>query len=960
MSDEFIRIKGAKVNNLKNIDVDIPRNKIVVITGLSGSGKSSLAFDTLYAEGQRRYVESLSSYARQFMGKLSKPEVEFIKGLPPAIAIEQKVISRNPRSTVGTTTEIYEYLKLLFARIGKTYSPVSGKEVKREDIKDVVNFIETAPENARIYILSPLIPVSGRSVYDQLEILKMQGFSRVIENSVVVDIDDILERKSKDDKSKKADHKWAKNIQILIDRFKASSISEHPQRLHDSIQTAFSEGKGTCIIQIENGELSQKSFSNLFEMDGISFIEPTPHLFSFNNPYGACKECNGSGIVDGFDIHLIFPNVERSVYDDAVEVWTNSSLKMFKEKFIKAVAKLKFPIHKPVGQLSGLEYHLLWNGDPSENIIGVKESLELAEENPPNPFIKLYLSRFKGQTVCPVCHGSRLRQDADYVKVGMMSISDMVNMPIDELFQFFKKYKFKTPNEQKIAQHLLTEILNRLGFVVDVGLGYLTLNRNSRSLSGGESQRINLATTLGSSLVGSLYILDEPSIGLHSKDTENLINVLKRLRDIGNTVVVVEHDEDIIKCADYIIDIGPFAGRLGGEVVFKGTYNELINDSNNLTAQYIRGMEEDGKKNNSALPVLSIPTPSVRRKWKNYVQINNVKTYNLKNVTVKFPLDIFTVVTGVSGSGKSTLVKKELYERLEKNLGLFRYINREAESSIFISKKNLSRVVMIDQNPIGKSTRSNPATYIKIFDHIRELYAQQPLAIQRNYKASFFSFNREGGRCETCQGEGVIHISMQFMADVDLLCSDCNGKRYKDEVLDVKIEGISISDILDMTINQAYDFFKTLAKSNYTTNILNGLNILIEVGLGYLKLGQSSSTLSGGEAQRIKLALYLTQANATKDHIFIFDEPTTGLHFHDINKLYHAFNKLIEIGNTVIVIEHNTELIKCADWIIDLGPEGGSKGGHVVFEGTPEEIIQSKTSFTGKYIIPKLKKNGNI
>jgi len=960
MSDEFIRIKGAKVNNLKNIDVDIPRNKIVVITGLSGSGKSSLAFDTLYAEGQRRYVESLSSYARQFMGKLSKPEVEFIKGLPPAIAIEQKVISRNPRSTVGTTTEIYEYLKLLFARIGKTYSPVSGKEVKREDIKDVVNFIETAPENARIYILSPLIPVSGRSVYDQLEILKMQGFSRVIENSFVIDIDEILERKSKDDKSKKTDHKWAKNIQILIDRFKASSISEHPQRLHDSIQTAFSEGKGTCIIQIENGELTQKSFSNLFEMDGISFIEPTPHLFSFNNPYGACKECNGSGIVDGFDIRLIFPNVERSVYDDAVEVWTNSSLKMFKEKFIKAATILKFPIHKPVRELTGLEYHLLWNGDSSENIIGVKESLELAEENPPNPFIKLYLSRFKGQTVCPVCHGSRLRQDADYVKVGMMSISDMVNMPIDELYQFFKKYKFKTPNEQKIAQHLLTEILNRLGFVVDVGLGYLTLNRNSRSLSGGESQRINLATTLGSSLVGSLYILDEPSIGLHSKDTENLITVLKRLRDIGNTVVVVEHDEDIIKCADYIIDIGPFAGRLGGEVVFKGTYNELINDSNNLTAQYIRGMEPDPKKNNSTLPTLSIPTPIVRRKWKNYVQINNVQTFNLKNVTVKFPLDIFTVVTGVSGSGKSTLVKKELYERLEKNLGLFRYINREAESSIFVSKKNLSRVVMIDQNPIGKSTRSNPATYIKIFDHIRELYAQQPLAIQRNYKASFFSFNREGGRCETCQGEGVIHISMQFMADVDLLCSDCNGKRYKDEVLDVKIEGISISDVLDMTISQAYDFFKTLTKSNYTTNILNGLNVLIEVGLGYLKLGQSSSTLSGGEAQRIKLALYLTQANATKDHIFIFDEPTTGLHFHDINKLYHAFNKLIEIGNTVIVIEHNTELIKCADWIIDLGPEGGSKGGHVVFEGTPEEIIQSKTSFTGKYIIPKLKKNGNI
>jgi excinuclease ABC subunit A len=955
MSEEFIRIKGAKVNNLKNIDVDIPRNKIVVITGLSGSGKSSLAFDTLYAEGQRRYVESLSSYARQFMGKLSKPEVEQIKGLPPAIAIEQKVISRNPRSTVGTTTEIYEYLKLLFARIGKTYSPISGKEVKREDIKDVEHFINSAPENDKIYILAPLIVTSDRSVYDQLEILKMQGFSRVIENGILTDIDEILDQNTGTVKSVKKDVKWIKNLQILIDRFKASTISEYPQRLHDSIQTAFSEGRGTCIVQIENGELIQKSFTNLFELDGISFTEPTPHMFSFNNPYGACKECNGSGFVDGYDIRLIIPDTEKSVYSDAVEVWCNNSLKIFKEKFIKEAIHLGFPIHKPVEELSTDEFQLLWNGNPEKKIIGIRQSLEMAEENPPNPFIRIYLSRYKGQAVCPVCKGSRLRIDAEYVKVGGLSITEMVNMPIDQLYAFLKKYKFKSANEQKIAQHLLNEIFNRLGFVYDVGLGYLTLNRNSRSLSGGESQRINLATTLGSSLVGSLYILDEPSIGLHSKDTENLIKVLKRLRDIGNTVVVVEHDEDIIKCADHIIDIGPFAGRLGGEVVFQGSFSELLNDSSNLTAQYIRGMEITPQNSTSKLPEMTIPLPVTRRKWKNFVQINNVKTFNLKNLSVKFPLDVFTVVTGVSGSGKSTLVKKELYERLEKTLGLYRYINKDSESNIFISKQSIDKVVMIDQNPIGKSSRSNPATYIKIFDHIRELFAQQPLAIQRNYKSSFFSFNREGGRCETCQGEGVIHISMQFMADVDLLCSDCNGKRYKDEVLDVKINGASISDILDMTINQAFEFFQTLPKSINSQNTMNGLNVLIEVGLGYLKLGQSSSTLSGGEAQRIKLALYLTQANATKDHIFIFDEPTTGLHFHDIHKLFHAFNKLIEIGNTVIVIEHNTELIKCADWIIDLGPEGGSKGGNVVFEGTPEEIVKCKSSFTGKYLIPKLK-----
>lgn len=955
MGDEYIRIKGAKVNNLKNIDVDIPRNKIVVITGLSGSGKSSLAFDTLYAEGQRRYVESLSSYARQFMGKLSKPEVEFIKGLPPAIAIEQKVISRNPRSTVGSTTEIYEYLKLLFARIGRTYSPVSGKEVKREDIKDVENFLKEAPDHAKIYILSPFIVVSGRTILEQLEILKKQGFSRVTFNSELIEIDQLVEDQKNSFVSKKQDVKTYKNIQILIDRFKASTLEHHPQRLHDSIQTAFSEGKGTCIVQIENGEMIQRSFSNQFEMDGITFIEPTPHLFSFNNPYGACKTCNGSGTIDGYDFDIIIPDKSKSLFDNAVEVWNTPTFKHYKEHFISYASKAGFPIHKPIAELSDEELNTLYYGNENYNIIGIQASLEQVENNPANHFVKIYLYRYKGKTVCPSCKGTRLRPDADYVKIKGLSINDMVEMPIEQLFQFFKKFKFKNDTEQAISQHLVHEILNRLNFVYDVGLGYLTLNRNSRTLSGGESQRINLATTLGSSLVGSLYILDEPSIGLHPRDTDNLVKVLKRLRDIGNTVVVVEHDEEIIKNADYIIDVGPLAGRLGGEIVFSGTYSQLIKDSNNLTAKYLRGMDTPNQKANDLYPELKIPLPINRRKWKNYIQINNANSFNLKNVTLKFPLDVITVVTGVSGSGKSTLVKKELFDQLNRFLELTRHIKQKEHSKIVCTKNSIDKVVLIDQNPIGKSTRSNPATYLKIFDDIRELFAQHPLAIQRNYKSSFFSFNREGGRCEACQGEGVIHISMQFMADVDLLCSECNGKRYKDEVLDVKVADATISDILDMTVNQAFEFFGNLSKTNHSQSICTRLQVLMDVGLGYLKLGQSSSTLSGGEAQRIKLAFYLAQASSSKDIVFIFDEPTTGLHFHDIHKLYHAFNRLIEIGNSVIVIEHNTELIKCADWIIDLGPEGGSQGGNIVFEGTPEDLIKCKSSYTGKYLIPKLK-----
>lgn len=952
MSDEFIRIKGAKVNNLKNIDVDIPRNKIVVITGLSGSGKSSLAFDTLYAEGQRRYVESLSSYARQFMGKLTKPEVESIKGLPPAIAIEQKVISKNPRSTVGSTTEIYEYLKLLFARIGRTYSPISGKEVKREDIKDVVRFIQEAPENSRIYILAPFIVVSGRTLSEQLEVLKMQGFSRVMHNGALTEIDEMMENQAALGKQKKSESKSFKNIQVLIDRFKTSHIEEHPQRLHDSIQTAFSEGKGTCIVQFENGEMVQKSFSKQFEMDGITFTEPTPHLFSFNNPFGACKNCNGSGSIDGFDFDLLIPDRTKSLYNNGVEIWETNTFKHYKDHFISSCGRVNFPIHKPIAELTEEELHILYYGNSEKNIIGIQKSLEQVEENPPNHFVKIYLFRFKGKTVCPVCKGSRLRPDAAYVKIRGLSITEMVEMPIDQLFSFFKKFKFKNETEQQIAQHLVNEITNRLNFVYDVGLGYLTLNRNSRTLSGGESQRINLATTLGSSLVGSLYILDEPSIGLHSKDTETLIQVLKRLRDIGNTVIVVEHDEEIIKNADYIIDVGPFAGRLGGEIVFNGTFNQLLKDSNSLTAKYIRGMETHP---DPSIQILKIPIPVIRRKWKNYIQIHNATSFNLKNISVKFPLDVLTVITGVSGSGKSTLIKKELYEQLDRLLSLDRHINKNSDPNIMITKKSIDKVVLIDQNPIGKSTRSNPATYLKIFDDIRELFARQPLAIQRNYKSSFFSFNREGGRCDTCQGEGVIHISMQFMADVDLLCSECNGKRYKDDVLDVKLEGATISDVLDMTINQAFEFFGTLPVSSLSTMVKTKLKVLIDVGLGYLKLGQSSSTLSGGEAQRIKLAFYLSQGSSTKNHVFIFDEPTTGLHFHDIHKLYYAFNRLIEIGNSVIVIEHNTELIKCADWIIDMGPEGGIQGGSAIFEGVPEDLIKCKSSYTGKYLISKLK-----
>ncbi|MCQ2271402.1 MAG: excinuclease ABC subunit UvrA [Bacteroidales bacterium] len=940
MAEDKIIIKGARVNNLKNIDVEIPRNQLVVITGLSGSGKSSLAFDTLYAEGQRRYVESISAYARQFMGKITKPDVDAIIGIPPAIAIEQRVISRNPRSTVGTTTEIYEYLKLLYARIGHTFSPVSGKEVKRERVEDVMDFLRTLPDDSRILIAAPLSVFVGRTPSEQLEIIKQQGFSRIIFNKEIQDIDDVLKGKV----GKNAD------ICILIDRFKRERFDENEARIADSIETAFYEGKGCCVIQYENeGKIKRQKFSNNFEADGIAFEEPSVNLFSFNNPYGCCKNCGGTGMVEGIDPELVIPDSSMSVYEGAVACWRGQVLNEWKDYFVRQAGKAGFPVHRAIDDLSAEEYDMLMNGCPEKNVEGVKQFFEFVEKNIYKIQYRVLQSRYRGRTLCPDCRGLRLRKDANYVKINNKSISDLCQMPIEQLYLFFQNFKYKNENEEQIASQLVAELQNRLGFLVDVGLGYLTLNRGSRTLSGGESQRINLATSLGSSLVGSLYILDEPSIGLHVRDTQQLIKVLQRLRDIGNTVVVVEHDEEIIRAADYIIDIGPGAGRLGGNVTFAGTFKQLMKQNENLTAAYLRGMSDAANKNSK-----SIAVPKQRRKWRNYVEIFGAKENNLKNVNVKIPLEIFTVVTGVSGSGKSSLIKNILYP------GLKKIINETAEkpgkhSRIEADLRKLSDVVMVDQNPIGRSTRSNPVTYIKAYDLIRDLFAAQPLSKQRNYKPGFFSFNMPGGRCEECEGEGVVHIEMQFMADVDLVCSECGGSRFKEEVLDIKVGGNTISDILNMTINQAVEFFKSLPDSNrLCDSIVERLQALQEVGLGYLKMGQSSSTLSGGEAQRVKLAYYLTLGNSQQNTLFIFDEPTTGLHFHDISKLFEAFNRLIEKGNTILVIEHNMELIKCADWVIDLGPEGGVGGGEIVFEGKPEDLAKCKKSYTGKALNSKL------
>jgi excinuclease ABC subunit A len=928
----YITIRNAKVNNLKSISLQIPKNKLVVITGLSGSGKSSLAFDTLYAEGQRRYVESLSSYARQFMGRLNKPDVESITGLSPAIAIEQKVNSHNPRSTVGTSTEIYEYLKLLYARIGKTYSPASGKLVKKHQVMDVVNHILGLPTGSTAYIVAPLHLPEGRSLEEHLNILMQQGFYRILYNGEIIKIEDFLDQKKKVSEKK---------VKLLIDRIKVNeSMDDAIGRISDSVQTAFYEGKETCqVISELDGERKEADFSSRFEADGITFEPPTANMFAFNNPYGACPTCQGFGSVIGIDPDLVVPNKSLSIYENAIACWRGEKMSEWKDALIRVADKVGIPIFKPFYELTDEQVSLLWTGN--QYFEGIVDFFNYVETQSYKIQYRVMLSRYRGKTVCPECHGTRLRRNAQYVKVGGKSITDLVLMPLDELKIFFDHLKLDE-TDSKIASRLLVEINNRLDFIIEVGLGYLTLNRLSNTLSGGESQRINLATSLGSSLVGSTYILDEPSIGLHSRDTEQLIKVLKRLRDIGNTVIVVEHDEEIIRAADYIIDIGPMAGAFGGEVVFEGEIKDLVHCEKSLTTQYLAGK-------------MSIPVPTRRRKSANAIVIKGATQNNLKNLTVRFPLNMMTVITGVSGSGKSTLVKDVLYPAMKRQLGE----NAEKCGSYGALEGDLrliQAVEFIDQNPIGKSSRSNPATYLKAYDEIRTLFSEQKLAKLRGIKPAFFSFNVPGGRCEECEGEGVQKIEMQFMADVYLPCEACHGTRFKEEVLEIKYDGKHISDILNMSIEEAIDFFEHSSERQtpIVGRIVNRLKPLQEVGLGYLKLGQSSSSLSGGEAQRVKLAYFLIKGQVEKPTLFIFDEPTTGLHFHDVNKLLESFNALIANGHSVIIIEHNMDVIKSADWVIDLGPESGNKGGEVVFEGTPEDLVKCKTSYTGKALKNKL------
>ncbi len=928
---KFILIKGARVHNLKNIDVALPRNKIIVITGLSGSGKSSLAFDTLYAEGQRRYVESLSAYARQFLGRMAKPEVDYINGISPAIAIEQKVNNRNPRSTVGTSTEIYEYLKLLFARIGKTISPISGNEVKRDSITDVVDFISSQPENTKVIISTPLLVKLGRTVHEQLQVVIQLGFTRLLIKNEIVKIEDVLQNPPKK----------LQDISILIDRIVIKNTDEDMvSRLADSVQTAFFEGEGECQVECFLEDKSvKKSFSNRFELDGITFEEPSTNLFSFNNPFGACKTCEGFGSVIGIDEDLVIPNKALSIYEDAVACWKGEKMSEWKEQLIKTAYKFDFPIHKSYYDLSEIQKELLWNGNTFFG--GINDFFKFVEEQTYKIQYRVMLSRYRGKTTCPDCKGTRLRKDAANVKVVGQSITDVVLMPVSNALLFFKNIQLNE-FDYKVAKRLLTEITNRLQVIEDVGLGYLTLNRLSATLSGGESQRINLATSLGSSLVGSMYILDEPSIGLHPRDTHRLIKVLSQLKALGNTVIIVEHDEEIMKSADHIIDIGPLAGIHGGEVIFEGSYEALLKDEKSLTAKYLNGVKK-------------ISVPESRRKWKDYISIKGARENNLKTIDVKFPLNIMTVVSGVSGSGKSSLIKSVLYPALKKLYG--GYGERSGKFDKIEGDYNkITDIEFVDQNPIGKSSRSNPATYVKAYDEIRSLYAEQQLAKSRGYKPGYFSFNIEGGRCEECEGDGFVKIEMQFMADVTLVCESCGGKRFKDEVLDVKFNDKNITDILDMTVNQSLEFFGGNQKpSSLENKIVHKLQPLADVGLGYIKLGQSSSSLSGGEAQRIKLASFLSKGFSEKPTLFIFDEPTTGLHFHDINKLKSAFDALIANGHTVIVIEHNMDIIKCADWVIDLGPDGGSKGGEIVFEGVPEDIVNCTRSHTAKFLVNKLK-----
>jgi excinuclease ABC subunit A len=916
-----IIIKGAKLHNLKNIDVVLPRNKLIVITGLSGSGKSSLAFDTLYAEGQRRYVESLSSYARQFLGKLHKPKVDFIKGIAPAIAIEQKVNATNPRSTVGTSTEIYDYIKLLYARIGTTYSPISGKKVKKDTVSDVVNFIKEFEEQTKLLLLAPISINENRDLKTLLQVLEQQGYARLKWNEEIYRISDFPQESFKNE-----------GLYLVVDRIITKDDEDFYNRVADAIQTAFFEGKGSCFIEnLKDHKVT--NFSNKFDLDGMSFLVPNSHLFSFNNPYGACPTCEGYGNVIGIDEELVIPNTGLSIFEDCIFPFKTPSYIHYKDDLIAVAYQFDIPIHKPWFELSEKQKEIVWNGNSSFN--GIHHFFSTLEEKSYKIQNRVMLSRYRGKTKCTTCNGKRLRKETDYVKINEKTISDLVTLPLDELSVFFKNIQLN-PYEAQIGKRLLTEITNRLQFLTDVGLSYLTINRTSNTLSGGESQRINLATSLGSSLVGSMYILDEPSIGLHPKDTERLIKVLKDLRNLGNTVIVVEHDEDIMKEADYIIDIGPEAGSFGGDVVAEGNFDDILK-SDSLTAKYIN-------------KELRIEVPLKRRSSKNSIQIVGAREHNLQNINVTFPLNCLTVITGVSGSGKSTLVKNILYPSMQKKLiGYGDKIGQHTE--VKGSFETIKHVEFINQNPIGRSSRSNPVTYIKAYDDIRMLYANQKISKIRNFKPKHFSFNVEGGRCEVCKGEGEVTIEMQFMADVHLECDVCNGKRFKKEVLEVKFDGKSIDDILNLTIDDAIEFFS----ENLVPKIANKLKPLQDVGLGYVQLGQSSSTLSGGEAQRIKLASFLVKGNTKDKALFIFDEPTTGLHFHDIKKLLASFNALIEKGHSIIVIEHNIELIKCADYIIDLGLEGGKNGGNLIFQGTPEALIKNKKSYTAAYLAEKLK-----
>jgi excinuclease ABC subunit A len=915
-----IIIKGAQIHNLKNLDVAIPRNKLVVITGLSGSGKSSLAFDTLYAEGQRRYVESLSSYARQFLGRLDKPKVEYIKGIAPAIAIEQKVNTTNARSTVGTSTEIYDYLKLLYARIGKTFSPKSGKEVKKDTVTDVINDIKSFELGSKWLLLAPIHLEEGRKLEDKLKVLLQQGFARILVKNEMVRLDEI-DQHALDNK----------DILLVIDRIIVKNEEDFYNRLADSVQTAFYEGKGICHIQ-ELDTNNKTTYSSNFELDGISFLEPNVHLFSFNNPYGACPVCEGYGNIIGIDEELVIPNTALSIYENAIFPWRGESMGWFRDELVNHSHKFDFPIHKPYFELSEEQKDLIWKGN--KYFQGLNDFFKELEEKNYKIQNRVMLSRYRGKTKCYACKGKRLRPEVYNIKVGGKTLPDLVDLSIKNTVLFFKNLEL-SDYDAKVAKRLLIEINNRLSFLQEVGLDYLTLNRNSATLSGGESQRINLATSLGSSLVGSMYILDEPSIGLHPKDTEKLIQVLISLRDLGNTVIVVEHDEDIMKAADMIIDIGPEAGTFGGELVAQGTFNEILK-STSLTAKYLNGD-------------LKIEVPKIRRKSSTYIEILGARENNLQNVDVKFPLEILTVITGVSGSGKSTLVKKILFPAMQKKIdGVSEKAGQFTEMRGFYHK--IQHIEYVDQNPIGRSSRSNPVTYIKAYDDIRDLYAKEKLSKNRGYQAKHFSFNVDGGRCETCKGEGSINVEMVFMADVSLPCETCNGKRFKKEVLEVTFEGKSIDDILTMTIDDALTFFIETKQ----TKISQKLQPLQDVGLGYVQLGQSSSTLSGGEAQRIKLATFLVKGATKEKALFVFDEPTTGLHFHDIQKLLKSFNALIEKGHSIIVIEHNLDMIKCADWVIDLGPEGGENGGQILAIGTPEEIAKNKNSITGKYLKEKL------